>query len=344
MSPQEARGNQDQGRRPASGRPAQSGRPGQRPKTQSGQPRGGQSRPAPGGRGPKRGPGPAGRPSGPPRRFSPAAIAFSVVAVVIVVVVALVLVKVTGGSSNSNANGQAPVDSPAPTSLVAQVTAVTQAEANQVGVPSGLTAPKVATGQTALQKDGKPYAFFVGAEFCPYCAAERWAIVMAFSRFGTFTGLQQTTSSPWDTDPGTATFSFYGASYSSPDIAFDGIEHVSNDTNGLGTRTTKVQLTSQQSNLWSKYETHFGVQEGFPFIDFGNKVFIVSPSYNPAILSGLNQADIAAKLSNPSDPVTQAIVGTANYITAAICSVTGSSNSWCSASAVTQASKSMGLS
>ena len=31
---------------------------------------------------------------------------------------------------------------------------------------------------------GKCLVFFMGAEFCPFCAAERWAIVGALDRFG----------------------------------------------------------------------------------------------------------------------------------------------------------------
>ncbi len=40
----------------------------------------------------------------------------------------------------------------------------------------------------------------MGAEYCPFCAAQRWAMVNAFSRFGTFTGLTTTHSSSTDTD------------------------------------------------------------------------------------------------------------------------------------------------
>ena len=29
----------------------------------------------------------------------------------------------------------------------------------------------------------------MGAEYCPYCAAQRWAMIVALSRFGTFSGL-----------------------------------------------------------------------------------------------------------------------------------------------------------
>ena len=104
-------------------------------------------------------------------------------------------------------------------------------------------------------------------------------------------------------------------------------------------------LTTQQQNLWSKYETHFGQSTGFPFMDFNNKVFVVEPSYNPQVLQGMTQPDIAAQLKNASSQVTQGIVGTANFLTAAICSMTNQApSSVCSASGVTKATKALGLS
>jgi hypothetical protein len=42
---------------------------------------------------------------------------------------------------------------------------------------------------------------FVGAEYCPYCASERWPLVMALSKFGTFfEGLRGSMSSTTDLD------------------------------------------------------------------------------------------------------------------------------------------------
>ncbi len=164
---------------------------------------------------------------------------------------------------------------------------------------------------------------FIGAEFCPFCAAERWALVVALSRFGTWSGLKETTSSPWDSDPDTATFSFRDATLTSNYIDFVSVEHETNDNYGQGTRALFQPLTTAQNNIWQKYSAQFGESPGYPFIDFGNKVFVTGPSYDPAVLAGLSQAQIAAKLSNAKDPVTQAIVGTANYLTAAICAETG---------------------
>src|SRR5438876_6623085 len=37
---------------------------------------------------------------------------------------------------------------------------------------------------------GKPVVLYVGAQYCPFCAAERWALVLALSRFGHWAGLR----------------------------------------------------------------------------------------------------------------------------------------------------------
>ena len=51
---------------------------------------------------------------------------------------------------------------------------------------------------------------YYGAEYCPYCAAERWAIAAALSRFGTWSNLKITASSHTDVYAETHTFSYYG--------------------------------------------------------------------------------------------------------------------------------------
>jgi hypothetical protein len=271
----------------------------------------------------------------PPRRFSPTTVAFASVAVVVVVVVALVIVKVAGGNSTPK---KASTSTPAPATLVNQVTTVPDSVANTVGLPSGVNPPTVLNNQAPLTSNGKPEVLFIGAEFCPLCAAERWAVVMALSKFGTFTNLSETTSSPWDSPPAVSTFSFFGSSYTSQYVNFVSVEHETNDTNGLGTRRILQPLTSAESNLWNHYSSVLGIRTGYPFMDLGNKAFVSGPSYDPNVLAGLSHQDIAGKLTNASDPVTQGIVGTSNYLTAAICSLTGQQpTSVCSTTAVHQA-------
>src|SRR5262249_48840261 len=97
-----------------------------------------------------------------------------------------------------------------------------------------------------LLKDGKPLVLYLGAEYCPFCAAERWAMVVALSRFGTFSGLTITHSSSTDTYPKTPTFSFHGASYTSTYLSFDGVETRGNELSGGQYPVLDVPTAEQQ--------------------------------------------------------------------------------------------------
>ena len=72
--------------------------------------------------------------------------------------------------------------------------------------------------QPGLTEHGLPRVVDIGAEYCPYCAVLRWSLVAALLRFGTFTGLKETTSSA-DLAP-VPSFSFLGSSYTSTYVAF----------------------------------------------------------------------------------------------------------------------------
>src|SRR5712671_6765504 len=112
-------------------------------------------------------------------------------AVVVVVAVALGLVLANNGGGSPSSSGTA---SPGPTgtalaAVTSQVTSVPAATLDQVGAGQGVsTLPTRITG-AALTSGGKPEMLYIGAEYCPYCAAERWAMIVALSRFGTFSGL-----------------------------------------------------------------------------------------------------------------------------------------------------------
>jgi hypothetical protein len=69
---------------------------------------------------------------------------------------------------------------------------------------------------------------------------------------------------------------------------------------------------------------YFPANPGYlPFVDFGNRVVISMSSYDPSILHGLSRAQIVGDLSDPTNPVTMAIVATANYLSAATCLIDG---------------------
>jgi hypothetical protein len=174
-------------------------------------------------------------------------------------------------------------------------------------------------GNTVLtDASGKPMIVYVGAEYCPFCAAERWTMVYWLSQFGTFKNLSEIKSSSTDVYPNTNTVTFYKSTYTSSTIDFSFAE--TQDVNSQPLMTP----TKQAASLFVKYDTppYTTEAQGFPFIDIGGLYVLYATSYSPSLLANLTWDQIAAKLKNPSDPVTQAIVGNANIMTAATCIAT----------------------
>ena len=275
------------------------------------------------------------------------------IALVLVVVIVLVVVKITGGSSNATSGGGA---SPAPASIVSAVTKIPASVYDTVGINSPsvpVTKPTEITGQPVLTFPSpaggtKPGVLYIGAEYCPYCAAQRWALVASLSRFGAFSNLSVTESSSTDVFPSTPTLSFHKATFSSPYLVFQGVEQYSNVTDpGRGYKKLE-NLTPAQTALIAKFDTAkflSGASPGsIPFLDIGNRFLAAGSSYSPSILTGLSRSEIASGLSDPTNPATQAIIATSNYLSASICATTNQQpSSVCSSKGVTAAAKAMGL-
>jgi thiol-disulfide isomerase/thioredoxin len=202
----------------------------------------------------------------------------------------------------------------ASSSVVSQVTGVSAAVADAIGGGPTLPdrAPYTVTGGDALDQNGKPTLLYIGAEFCPFCAAERWSLVQALSRFGTFSGLEQIRSS----EDNIATFTFANASYSSKYLNFDMTENQDQQ------HKTLQAVSSTQKAQWIKYPIPKTTGVGFPFLDFNGKSVAPIPLVDPTVVKGKTWAQIAASLSDKSSPIAQWIDGGANTITAAICQMT----------------------
>ncbi len=244
-------------------------------------------------------------------------------AAVIVIAVVFVVVRLTG-------HGGPKAASPAVTGSAAAEVAdalgkISPATLDTVGKGKIGALPKKLAGQPALTADGKPLVVYIGAEYCPYCAAERWAMVVALSRFGTFSNLGTTHSASGDVFPNTATLTFHGARYTSQYLSFQGVETATNQPQGNGYAPLD-SLTSEQQHLLQQYDAPPYVpsssQGAIPFVDLGNRYLISGASYGPQVLAGKTANQIAAALNNPADPITQAIGGAANAITAALCQLT----------------------
>ena len=106
----------------------------------------------------------------------------------IVAVVGIVLgLVLAGGNSTTSGGGSSPSAAPgsqALASLITTTTSVPTATLNKIGGGTTTSPPKTISG-APLTSGGKPEVLYIGAEYCPYCAAERWSMVVALSRFGT---------------------------------------------------------------------------------------------------------------------------------------------------------------
>jgi Domain of unknown function (DUF929) len=260
---------------------------------------------------------------------------------VVIVVIAFVLVKQNSNSGTAKSVSEGPTGA-ALTSLTKDVTGVPANVLDQVGggnIPTSLFIPgsQIATAAQSigsyfatvngspLTSGGKPEILYVGAEYCPFCAAQRWPMITALSRFGTFSGLKTTHSSSSDVYPNTPTWTFYGSTYTSKYINFTSVEETTNERQGNSSNqnvpyVTLQTPTSAQNALVTQYDSNGSI----PFIDMGGKYVQVgnlSP-YGPQVLQGKSWNQVAAAMSQPTSTIAKGADGSANYMTAAICKLT----------------------
>ena len=195
------------------------------------------------------------------------------IALVVVIVGVLVIVKVAGGGSGSGTVDQAspPAGTPIPAATLAKLQSVPISTLGAAQTSRIVTSPQSVKG-SSLVAGGKPELLFIGAEFCPHCAAERWPLYLALSKFGTFKPQPGRIHSA-NQEGDVPTLTFYGTTYTSPYLSFNPVEVYTNKPQGNGyaplQTPTKAQLT-----LWQN--TNGG---SFPFIDFGGKMVLPSAQY-----------------------------------------------------------------
>lgn len=246
----------------------------------------------------------------------------------VVVVLAIVAVFFFAGRSNADSANKKAVSA---TSGAAYIHAVQQIPAttyDAVGAGSATSAPKAVKG-AALTKNGKPEVLYIGAEFCPYCGMERWALTAALSRFGTFSGLAPAVSTQHDNPPNIPTMSYLKAKYSSKYLAFTSFETQDRDGKPLQTPSQQAQA------LIAKYDQ----QGAIPFIDYGNLSVASGATFQGAQFMANRSGDaVAEKLKDPNSAEAQGILGAANTITNQLCAMTkGEPSSVCTSIGVARA-------
>jgi hypothetical protein len=250
-----------------------------------------------------------------------------IVTAVLVVVAVMVIIFLNKGDKKNSASR-----TPAAPAIVKQVTTVPAAAFTAVGAGTATNGLSKVSGPP-LVSGGKPQLFYYGAEYCPFCATERWPVVVALSRFGTWSSLSQTTSASQDTPPSIPTFSFYGAKFSSPYLAFGAVETTTNQKSGSFYAPLQIPTSAQQA-LVTKYDPSGG---SIPFLDFGNKYVSSGATYAFALLQGKAPDEIAAAIRDPQSEVSKGVLGAANSMTAAVCEMTGGQpGSVCNAPEITK--------
>jgi len=169
------------------------------------------------------------------------------------------------------------------------------------------------------------------------CAFERWPLIIALSRFGTFKGLENMQSATWEPYENIQSFTFRDLIYDSSYFTLKTVEY--DDIFGT--------LLPQYTNLGSYYAGVIKTLDPLyetPFISFGNNWILNDSPVSAAVLEALSRSNISNYLTDVNNTITQDIISSANYITACLSVVTGNQpTSVCDSSGVMAAKAALGI-
>jgi hypothetical protein len=155
----------------------------------------------------------------------------------------------------------------------------------------------------------KVLVYYLGAGFCPWCAAERWPIIEALKHFGTWEELKQDKSAdrnePFLNLP---TYNFSGAKFKSDYVEFIGKEFQDRNFQDLD------HFTDADNTIIDNYN----LQGVIPFIFVGGRFIRIGSGPKPEQFVGLNNDDVKKQLEGKNTNLARAIEEEANYIAALI--------------------------
>lgn len=161
---------------------------------------------------------------------------------------------------------------------------------------------------------GQLPVLFVSAQYCVFCAAERWALVDALERFGTLSQISPSQSAIVDgVNAPVPTYDFTRAQFASSLVDFQHVDVADQNGNPL------QQLTAAQQAMLGQYDPRGGI----PFLDIGNAYVQISSGYAPSLLQGLSFVQVKQDLTDPTSTIGQTIHQEGTRITALICKLTG---------------------
>jgi thiol-disulfide isomerase/thioredoxin len=222
------------------------------------------------------------------------------VALVIGAAVALFLARGGSGTNATAASGSVPAGSHRPSDAASVALGLVRRESGE-----------------PLLDGGRPLVFFMGAEWCPFCASERWALVEATSRFGKWSGLGELRSrSGQDYFPSLPTYDLSRATYTSDYLSLRHKEVATVDGDPL------QKLGSFEQRLVDEYDKLGSVP--FLFASGPRGRYTAELAYSPGLLGGQSFVSLREEVAAAAPtPAVEAIGGQADAITALVCKLDG---------------------
>src|SRR5579872_409260 len=180
-------------------------------------------------------------------------------------------------------------------------------------VPSGSTG-NFQRVSTPLQQGSKAVLLFIGAQYCPFCGAERWAVVKALGRFGTWSHLSQGHSSSGEAGFNSLpTFDLLRSRYTSRYVIFDHKDVADNAGNTL------QKLDAQEQRLFNSYDSSGSI----PLV-YVDGYAMTGSDYSPAELQGKSFSDVQRQLQQNGKAIyVKDVNAEANLLTAFLCRADG---------------------
>jgi thiol-disulfide isomerase/thioredoxin len=184
----------------------------------------------------------------------------------------------------------------------------------------------VEVSKDTIRRDGRLFVFFMGAEHCPHCAAERWSIVRALQKFGQWSGLQQTISAARDElFLNLPTYDFNEASYTSQHVEFVAREIKDREFKPL------QKLLKTEEKLVQQYNS----ERSIPFLLIGGRFMQIGAGFTPKIFVGHTFRQTETELKKTESEIRKTIDAEANIIAALMC-VAGLPQELCKESGVAE--------
>ncbi len=176
------------------------------------------------------------------------------------------------------------------------------------------------TDQPLKRPGGKSLVFFMGAGFCPFCAAERWAIAEALKNFGSWEGLVEDKSAGQDEKYlNVPTLNFARAKFASEHIEFVGKETADRNFEPL------QELDEKDYEILDT----FNPDQIIPFLLVDGQFMQVGAGYSPKLIEGMDHAKVRSELENLKSEAGKALREEIDNITALVCKSIGGKSPAC---------------